>query len=63
MRFEIYKKQEGLIGGIQWRWRLVASNGKKIASGEGYNNKQDCLHAIELLQGTTSLTPIVEVDS
>lgn len=28
----------------QWRWKLLASNGRKIANGgEGYINHQDCL--------------------
>lgn len=39
----------------QWRWRLVASNGRIIAnSGEGYFNKNDCLHAISLVKGSTN---------
>lgn len=34
----------------QWRWTLFAANGRKIAdSGEGYHNKQDCVHAINLV--------------
>lgn len=44
MRYEIYKDTIG-----QWRWRFVAANNKIIASGEGYYNKQDCLHAIQLV--------------
>lgn len=35
----------------QWRWHLKAANGRIIAnSGEGYYNKQDCLHAIQLVK-------------
>jgi len=42
-----------LVG--QWRWHLVAGNGRIIAnSGEGYQNKQDCLHAISLVRGSVS---------
>ena len=42
----------------QWRWTLYAANGRKIAnSGEGYINKQDCLHGIDLVAGSTG-TPI-----
>lgn len=35
----------------QWRWYLLSANNvDKIAnSGEGYHNKQDCLHAIYLV--------------
>lgn len=42
----------------QWRWTLYAANGRKIAnSGEGYFNKQDCLHGIDLVAGSTG-TPV-----
>lgn len=44
----------------QWRWRLVAGNGKQIAnSGEGYYNKTDCLAAINLVKGS-STAPVYE---
>jgi uncharacterized protein len=37
----------------QWRWTLYAANGKKLAnSGEGYNNKADCVHALNLVAST-----------
>jgi uncharacterized protein YegP (UPF0339 family) len=40
-----------LDAGGEWRWRLVAGNGREIAaSGEGYRDKQDCLHGIELVK-------------
>lgn len=61
MNFQIYSRPEGLIGATQWRWRLVAGNGQIIASGEGYFNKADCLHAIGLVQGTNASTPITHV--
>lgn len=45
-RFEVYKDKAE-----EWRWRFRASNSKIIAdSGEGYQNKQDCLHGIELIK-------------
>lgn len=35
MRFELYADSAG-----EWRWRLVAANGRTIAdSGEGYSSK------------------------
>lgn len=35
----------------EWRWQLRAANNRLIAdSGEGYHNKQDCLHAIALVK-------------
>ena len=57
MKYQIYSKQEGLLGN-QWRWRLVSANGKIVASGEGYSNKEDCLHAIGLLMDTNRQTPV-----
>lgn len=52
MHFEIYPDRSG-----EWRWRLVASNGKTIAdSGEGYNNYSDCLHGINLVKSTNADT-------
>ncbi|HKC01700.1 MAG TPA: DUF1508 domain-containing protein [Sphingomicrobium sp.] len=41
----VYKDRSG-----HWRWQLVHnSNGKIIAdSGEGYANRNDCLHGIDI---------------
>jgi uncharacterized protein YegP (UPF0339 family) len=56
MRFNIYKDRQGY-----WRWQLLAANNRVIAdSGEGYFNKQDCLHGIELVQSAYN-APIYEV--
>ncbi|MEQ9448484.1 MAG: DUF1508 domain-containing protein [Rhodospirillaceae bacterium] len=42
----------------QWRWTLYAANGRKIAnSGEGYFNRDDCVHGINLVAGSGG-TPI-----
>jgi uncharacterized protein YegP (UPF0339 family) len=39
----------------QFRWRLWAPNERKIAnSGEGYHNKADCMHAINLIKENAS---------
>lgn len=44
--FQVYEDEGG-----EWRWRLVAGNGRIIAaSGEGYRDKHDCLHGIELVK-------------
>lgn len=41
--FEVFEDGAG-----EWRWRLVASNGKTIAaSGEGYRSKQGVRRGIE----------------
>lgn len=35
----------------EWRWQLRAGNNRIIAdSGEGYRNKEDCLHGIALVK-------------
>lgn len=57
MKFELYKDKAG-----EWRWRLVVDNGNIIAdSGEGYKNKIDCEHGINLVKSTISSTPVVEL--
>jgi uncharacterized protein YegP (UPF0339 family) len=67
MKFEIYQEaKQGLLANAltppQWRWRFLASNGKIIAdSGEGYFNREDCVHGIELVMRTNQATPVVEV--
>jgi uncharacterized protein YegP (UPF0339 family) len=44
--FNIYKDAKG-----EYRWRFRADNYKIIAdSGEGYKNKSDCEHGIELVK-------------
>lgn len=44
----------------QWRWRLVAGNNEIIAvSSEGYGNKKDCLHGIELVKSSHA-APVIE---
>lgn len=60
MKFEIYRSESSLPS-QSWRWRLVASNGRVIAdSSEGYADKDDCRHGIELVKGTSASTPVVE---
>ena len=48
MRFQKYVDAQG-----NWRWRLIAANGRIIAdSGEGYLHERDCDHAIALVRAT-----------
>lgn len=48
-QFELYKDKSG-----EYRWRFRADNNKIIAdSGEGYINKSDCEHGIELVKRQT----------
>ena len=57
-KFEVYKDEAG-----EWRWRFIASNGRIIAdSGEGYINKTDCLHGIELMKSEAPEAEIVYVE-
>ena len=47
MHFRIYADT-----GNNYRWRLISANGRTIAdSGEGYQNKGDCLGGIQLVKG------------
>jgi uncharacterized protein YegP (UPF0339 family) len=55
--FHVYKDNAG-----EWRWNLKAANGRLIAdSGEGYNDRADCLHGIELLKSLRD-APVKGVD-
>ncbi len=43
-RFEVYEAPDG------WRWRLVASNGEKVASGEGYKTRNGAIRGTESMR-------------
>jgi len=46
LKFETYEDNRG-----EHRWRLLASNGQNIASsGQGYKEKRDCEHAIDVIK-------------
>lgn len=56
MKYEMY-----LDSRKEWRWRLRAANGRIIAdSAEGYQNKNDCRNAIELVKNSKD-APVIEV--
>jgi uncharacterized protein YegP (UPF0339 family) len=57
MTFTVYRRLT--LAGRRWFWRLRADNNEIIASGEGYVNRRDCLHAVELVQA--SYAAFVEV--
>jgi len=43
-----------------WRWRLKSANHQIVAtSGEGYVNKNDCVHAVDLVKSAWN-APIYE---
>jgi uncharacterized protein YegP (UPF0339 family) len=46
LRFDVYKDDKG-----EWRWTLKSRNGRITGdSGEGYKNKQDCIHGVNLIK-------------
>jgi uncharacterized protein len=50
LTYKVYRDNKN-----EWRWRLKAENGDTIAdSGEGYINKSDCLHGIELVKSSAT---------
>ena len=54
-KFRVYRDKTG-----EWRWTLIAANNRKIAdSGEGYDNKSDCLHGIDLVKAASD-APVQE---
>lgn len=59
MRFEIYKDKAG-----QFRWRLVAANGRIIAdSAESYWNKGDCVSAVSAIKAGAAAAPVIDTTS
>jgi uncharacterized protein YegP (UPF0339 family) len=62
MRFEIFR-QSGAAEQGQWSWRLQASNGEVIASGEPYPFHHECLNAIALVRAANVMTPVVDLST
>ncbi len=60
MKFEYYRSKKD----NKWYWRLKAANNVDIIAdgGQGYKNKSDCLHGIDLVKGSGD-APVVEVDA
>lgn len=51
MYFEYWQSRSN----YNWYWHLKSSsNGQVIAQGEGYVNKSDCLHAINLVKSCSN---------
>jgi uncharacterized protein YegP (UPF0339 family) len=56
MHFTLYRDRAG-----EWRWRLVAANGKTVAdSGEGYTTKANAEAGIALVQHGAAGAPVRE---
>lgn len=52
--FRLYKDDAG-----EWRWSLYAANSKIIADGaEGYVNRRDAIHGINLVKAVAPRAPI-----
>ena len=62
MRFEIFRQSETAERG-PWSWRLQASNGEVIASGEPYPFHHECLNAIALVRAANIMTPVVDLST
>ena len=61
MHFEIYSTKKPFTR-KQWRWRLRAKNGRVIAHGESYYNREDCFAAVALVQDADLRTPVQWLD-
>ena len=57
-KFQIYKDKAG-----EWRWRLRAGGNWEIIadSAEGYKNKSDCEHGLQLVKEQASSATVEEV--
>jgi len=56
-KFEVYKGKGG-----EYRFRLKATNGQIIATGEGYSSKAACMNGIESVQKNAPGAEIEELD-
>ena len=63
MRFEIYRQPQAASEIDLWCWRLQASNGEVIASGEPYPFHHECLNAIALVRAANIMTPVVDLST
>ena len=52
--FKVFRDTKG-----EWRWRLVAANGKIIAQSEGYTRRQDARKGARAVARTA---PIAYID-
>lgn len=57
MYFILYKSEKN----NQWYWNLNASNNQVIATGaEGYINKQDAIHGINLVKTNAATAKVYD---
>ena len=56
-KFEVFKDKAG-----EYRFRLKATNGQVIATGEGYVAKASCLNGVESVRKNAPEAPVVEAE-
>lgn len=56
-KFEVYTDKAG-----EFRFRLKATNGQIIATGEGYKSKAGCLNGIESIKKNAPEADVVEAE-
>ncbi|MBE5759568.1 MAG: DUF1508 domain-containing protein [Clostridiales bacterium] len=56
-KFELYEDKAG-----EFRFRLKATNGQVIATGEGYKTKAGCLNGIESVKKNAADAEIIEAE-
>ena len=56
-KFEVYTDKAG-----KFRFRLKASNGQVIATGEAYSSKSACLNGVESIKKNAPDAEVVDVE-
>lgn len=56
-KFEVYTDKAG-----EFRFRLKATNGQIIATGEGYKSKSGCMNGIESVKKNSADAEVVEAE-
>lgn len=54
-KFEVYQDKSG-----DYRFRLRATNGQVIATGQGYKSKKSCMQGIESVKKNAPVAEVVE---
>ena len=58
-KFKVYRDKQG-----EWRWTMLAPNGRKIAdSAEGYKKKSNCLTGLYRVRAEAQSALIIELPS
>lgn len=57
-KFEVYQDKAG-----KYRFRLKASNGQVIATGESYESKAPCLKGVASVQKNAPDAAVVEIEA